>query len=81
MQTPREIVASLSQSQVSQLISDYVRFERDGYIDDCQLRLCAQRYIEGLGVRINVAMIMLDLAFECYRRVAIHHEPSLNFLE
>lgn len=67
------LVDSLSRDEVLQLAFQYDLLERDGSIGNVALRKHAQNIKEKWGCSsVNIVSIMRDIAFECWKKLAIN---------
>lgn len=69
----RDTVASWPHDKIDCILRNWDAFERDGQIDECDLRHGAREVIMNMGhaVPLPIVHVMRDVAFECYRRKAI----------
>ncbi len=73
------LVHELTEDQMQQIISDWNRFEHDGFIGDCLLRKTAKEEIDKVGMEgSRVTTIMRDIAFEVFRRKTFDLEAELD---
>lgn len=71
----RDAIARWPRERISIILSQWDDFERDGSIGECDLRHAAREMIELVGIsNASVTTFMRDVAFECYRRLAL--EPK-----
>lgn len=69
--TLHDYVQRLDQQQRLDIIADFEKFERDGFIDECALRRCAREVQQMYGAGVETITVwMRDLAFEVYRAFA-----------
>jgi len=70
-----EYLADLDMSDYQQIIDDWLKFQRDGFIDDCLLRRVSKSYMATIQTDQNITWWMREIAFAvsldlAYRRVS-----------
>lgn len=69
MQTLREFVANINQSQRDEIIKTYEQFEINGSIGDEPIRIYTKKFMQEIGLNndSSITLWMERMAFECYR--------------
>lgn len=64
----KKFVASMHFSQREQIISDFVDWETNGTIGDCELRRSANKFMDEFGLEKDtcITLWMRELAMQCY---------------
>lgn len=73
MRSPRELVKDWPTDHVRNVLHNWDAFERDGVIGSCPLRTAASEYLTMVPTA-SVTTAMRDIAFECYRRLAVEKD-------
>jgi len=67
----RQYVLNLSFDDLLKIIKDFEQLERDGFIDDCNLRKAAQDFRDKYGLPGSQIILWMDrIAHDCYRIIA-----------
>jgi hypothetical protein len=69
--TLQQYVADLAENDLWSIVDSYEKFEADGFIAAAPIRVHAEAYMRLLGVNAHVTTWMRELAFGCYRRLAL----------
>lgn len=73
MRNTQTIINELPDFEINEIINDFEKFERDGFIGDCKLRSIAESLPGG---REHITLFMNMLAMECYRFFADKHRAK-----
>jgi len=82
MQTLRDFVATFTEVELQEIMQDYERFEKDGFIGDCTLRRKTEQFMETIGVpKHNVVQWMELMIKEVYRVYAYRYISLVDFVK
>ena len=74
----QEYVANLYSDQQTQIIDDWMTFQRDGVIGDCLLQRLAQEYMELIETNQTVTWWMREIAFAVSLELAYRYMDLLD---
>lgn len=68
-----EFVTNMATEQRLACIAQYIQFEKDGSIGECELRTAGRDFAASLGAEGNVVLWMEQVANACFRYYAVKY--------